>query len=728
MTLRPASAGVRHVVTFVHVDEAAFVGGGMRPLDSDVGLWVTGDGVVEAVGTAKTPWTRLAGAAEVGAAALEVVDATGWRPGDELVVVPTAAPTVGRESWEGYDTRRVESVDGRTVTLDGPLQFSHPVVAGKWTAEVLNLTRNVRIRGTAEGRAHTLFMTDRPQTLSHVELRHMGPRTVGGDDPTNGVLGRYPLHFHHCGDGSRGTVVENVVVHECGNRAFVPHASHGITLRGCVSHDTWEDAYWWDPGDGNQTHDSLWEGCVASHVRDDPPFRGYRLTGFNLRHGERNVIVGCVAVGVQGNTDASGFLWPEKSGSVWEFRDNLAHNNKRDGLFIWQNSRQRHEVGPFTSYHNADNGLEHGAYTNAYAFRDGVLYGNGRAGVQVHAASRGDGQLKFERLEIDGGGVSQYGMEFVKHTLPPGQPHWVEQCVFRGSTDAAVAFTYDGRPDKTHPEWAEFVACRFEGDAPAFHLSDGILKESLITVEPEDAAPFQLRRADRPGEPAPEWNAARTALPNPSEPVGTVALAEPIEERFEEAVEGAWGGGWTVDEVSGTPPRIYAEKGGAVVRSAGSSGTVALSPTAEPAGNVDQRVTFRINTNLPRAGLFARYDADAGTGLGVRVGTGSSRPLELFRLAGGRDHRIAESSNVLGVAPDRDYRLRLVVRDRGRGVELKAKLWRADEDEPEDWTLSADGVTDRALRGTAGRFGVWVDQRGSKSRIVRFDDYEAAAP
>jgi (E)-4-hydroxy-3-methylbut-2-enyl-diphosphate synthase len=39
-------------------------------------------------------------------------------------------------------------------------------------------------------------------------------------------------------DRTDGTLVENVVVTKAGNRAFVPHMSNGITLRGCVAHDT----------------------------------------------------------------------------------------------------------------------------------------------------------------------------------------------------------------------------------------------------------------------------------------------------------------------------------------------------------------------------------------------------------------------------------------------------------------------------------------------------------
>ena len=53
----------------------------------------------------------------------------------------------------------------------------------------------------------------RPQALAHTEIRHVAP----------GAIGRYGLHFHLCADGSRGSVVEGVVIRDAESHAFVPH-------------------------------------------------------------------------------------------------------------------------------------------------------------------------------------------------------------------------------------------------------------------------------------------------------------------------------------------------------------------------------------------------------------------------------------------------------------------------------------------------------------------------
>src|SRR5258708_24804180 len=99
------------------------------------------------------------------------------------------------------------------------------------------------------------------------------------------------------GEGSRGSVIDGSVGRECGSHAFVTHVSNGVTYRNCITHDTFEDAYWWDRSDrsgigGPPTDDVLYDRCVASLVRTDPPFRGFRLAGFFLGAGTGNVARG----------------------------------------------------------------------------------------------------------------------------------------------------------------------------------------------------------------------------------------------------------------------------------------------------------------------------------------------------------------------------------------------------------------------------------------------------
>jgi hypothetical protein len=533
LRMRPASTAVEHLIRFVGVDERRYVGGGHEVRASDVGLWVVEDGRADLVGSSRRPWSRATGSLRSGDRSLDLVDdPSGWQVGDEIAIPPTSPP--GTEGFaDGYSYARVSSVVGSTITLDTPLAFDHPQVAGRWTAEVLNLTRNVRIEGTPDGRAHVHFNhTKAAQLLRHVQLRHLGPRQEtdetylreGSRVPiTAGVLGRYPLHFHHNGSGSEGSMVEGVVVRESGHRAFVAHASNGITFRGTIAHDVMQTPYWWDRRDGccgrharwqPPSHRITYERAVASLVSDDPPFRGTRLAGFELGHGNDLVVRDSVAVGVQGSRHAAGFNWPEgvaaESGNAgvgdhWTFHGNVAHNNAMNGLFGWQNTgAPGHLIERSVAYHNGSDGIVHGAYKNAYVYQDLDLHGNGRSGIELHA----QGALQFRNVRIDGAGRSAFGLVTSRHrATTPGA--LLMEPRFSGYTVRAVAFA---SPDTVHldvvrPEFAG-------GQGTWFHLSDEVPADSVIRIQLTDGSAFRLHplRATV-GVPIPEWNARREPIP-----------------------------------------------------------------------------------------------------------------------------------------------------------------------------------------------------------------------
>jgi hypothetical protein len=373
LQMRPASPDVVHTLRFVDVDETAFVGGHTHtPIDSDVGLWVVGDGVLDAVGHHREAWNRTG-------------TSSTWLLGDVLKVSPTAP-----EAWEFHDFQPGTTVPSVTAP-DGSVHH----------AEVLNLTRNVRIEGTGDGdadpatngRAHVMFIGDQPQTVKNVELRFLGPRQADGDH-TRGVDGRYPFHMHMMGDAARGSLVENVVVRDSGNRAFVVHASHGVTLRNTIAFDVFDTAYWWDH-DGNDpwtypqhaSHDVTYDRAVAASVMSDPWSRGFELGGFEFGQGDGNACLDCVAVGVWGNSTAAGFQWTEHANekpNVWKFVGGVTHNNDVHGIRTWQNDPKVHVVEDVVSYNNRGNGVDHGAYVNNYHYKDVLSFGH-EWGLVSHA-------------------------------------------------------------------------------------------------------------------------------------------------------------------------------------------------------------------------------------------------------------------------------------------------------------------------------------------------------
>lgn len=506
LEMRPARPGVVHKLRIVKVNEARFVGGPtMEPLRTDPGVWVVGAGKLDLAGTAKLPWARASAGIPAGATTITLdADPLGWRVGDVVVITPTLPPT-DSAFWKAFDRRRVVGIAGRTITLNQPTQYAHPAVEvapGRVIgAEVLNLSRNVRIQGTRKGRSHIMIMGKKPQSLRYVSIRWMGPRKASSDGSTNGVLGRYPLHFHGRGDLSRGSVVKGVVAQNSGNHAFVPHSSHGIAFRECIAYNIIEDAYWWDPPD--PTNDTLFSRCVAADVRLVHP-RETRTAGFNLGMGKENAAVGCVAVGIRPKSQASGFKW-RRSG-LWRFEDCVAHNNSPNGIFAWTNDDPKvHRITRFLGYHNGT-GIMHGAYGNSYLYEDSILYGNRSSAISIKAVAHAPG-LRFERILCDGASISDYLVRTVEHKLRAGRPTEIIACTFRGARKAAIGWV---AIDPDTKELFNVIDCLFDGNE--FWLDSQIHPDSYIRVQDALHGTISLQRADKSGDFWPEWNASVNAI------------------------------------------------------------------------------------------------------------------------------------------------------------------------------------------------------------------------
>ena len=142
------------------------------------------------------------------------------------------------------------------------------------------------------------------------------------------------------------------------------------------------------------------------------------------------------------NTTSAGFHWPEEGDphGEWTFQGNVSHNNALHGAFNWQNDSRKHDIKDSVFYYNGEYGIDHGAYLNTYLFKGVTLYGNGEAGLNLRAGSRGDRGLRFDDLLIDGAGISEHAIVADDHVLPSeGDATRFSRTELRGSTGAAVA-------------------------------------------------------------------------------------------------------------------------------------------------------------------------------------------------------------------------------------------------------------------------------------------------
>jgi hypothetical protein len=210
-------------------------------------------------------WVKLGADAKKGDAAVTCIEAvTGWRPGDRVILTPTApAEEVGRTRRGGRlltEERTVQSIDGTTVTLDKPLDYEH-AGTGDYRGEIANLSRNVVVESAdpAGVRGHTMYHRWSAGSISYTEFRRLGKE---------GVLGRYSLHYHLCGDTMRGSSVIGASIWDSGNRWLTIHGTNYLVVRDCVGYQSVGHGFFME--DGTEVYNVLDRNLAVQAYKGKP--------------------------------------------------------------------------------------------------------------------------------------------------------------------------------------------------------------------------------------------------------------------------------------------------------------------------------------------------------------------------------------------------------------------------------------------------------------------------
>src|SRR5690606_36357224 len=84
----------------------------------DRGIMISG-GTLNLHGDQKNAWTKLAATAQAGSTAIQVLDASGWEVGDQIVLASTDFDARQAEK------RTITAIRGNTLTLDKKLDYMH---------------------------------------------------------------------------------------------------------------------------------------------------------------------------------------------------------------------------------------------------------------------------------------------------------------------------------------------------------------------------------------------------------------------------------------------------------------------------------------------------------------------------------------------------------------------------------------------------------------------------
>src|SRR5262245_8585679 len=195
----------------------------------DRGIMLMG-GTLNLHGNRTNTWTQLSATANAGATSIQVLNAAGWRVGDEIVLAST-----------DFDPRQAErrtiaAIRGNTITLDKKLDYMH---FGKITfdvderGEVGLLTRNIKLQASADAEqsfygGHVMAMVTSKMFVEGVEFQRMGQ---------NLTLARYPIHWHLIGDAP-GQYIKNASLHDTYNRCVTVHGTNFLRVENNVTYNT----------------------------------------------------------------------------------------------------------------------------------------------------------------------------------------------------------------------------------------------------------------------------------------------------------------------------------------------------------------------------------------------------------------------------------------------------------------------------------------------------------
>ena len=341
----------------------------------DRGIMISG-GTLNLHGSTTNTWSKLSATANAGATSIQVLDAKGWKVGDEIVLASTDFDPRQAER------RTISAISGNRITLDKKLDYMH---FGKITfdvderGEVAMLTRNIKIQASADAGqsffgGHIMAMGSSKMFVEGVELNRMGQ---------NLTLARYPIHWHLVGD-AKGQYIKNASIHDTYNRCVTVHGTNFLRVENNVTYNTVGHCFFLEDGaeHGNQfvrnlaiqvkCHTS--KACAPTNLAANGENRGsnslnratYRadsmsgkdtllpsdntVTAYWITNPD-NVFIDNVAAG----SDENGFWWAlpehpqgkfegtEISKATWprrtrmaEFRGNVAHSNF-DGFMLDRN-------------------------------------------------------------------------------------------------------------------------------------------------------------------------------------------------------------------------------------------------------------------------------------------------------------------------------------------------------------------------------------------------------
>jgi len=151
-----------------------------------------------------------------------------WKTESKILIT---SPGASGEYKHCIEDNEILFIEGPFLHLKKPLECFHQGYNGNdelVSSHVAALDRNIVIRSEdLKNRGSTNFFYESTGYVKFAEFRDLGPKNV---------LGRYPIHFHHMQDTSRGIEVVGNSIINSDNRWVTIHDSNGILVQNNVGY------------------------------------------------------------------------------------------------------------------------------------------------------------------------------------------------------------------------------------------------------------------------------------------------------------------------------------------------------------------------------------------------------------------------------------------------------------------------------------------------------------
>ncbi len=366
------------------------------------------------------PWTTLAGPTAVGATTLSLVDASGWKVGDSIVV------STGSYEPDEAEERTLTAVSGNQVTLDSPLKFARPMdnvtIEGRtldMRAAVGRLSRNIVVQGdmgSANGAfgGHTMVMNGAIALVDGVAFLRMGQFDH---------LARYPFHWHLAGN-VKGQYIRNSVVSHSFQRGIVVHTTQGALIENNIVFDSMGHSILVETGEtyGNTFDTNLTvQNRLAAHTEPTLFSQNDReASGFWIKSA-RNTFTN----NVSGGSSGSGFWYDGTDDGPTVFKGNTAYASafrgrpdfvRESGLLVQNSANLTLQFDDMLLYHN------HGA-----------IWPQGAGNQVYNRFAIVDNGNPFT-VETTQNGIARFTSPLIVGTLPPQAPGGAGLLVQYGGT------------------------------------------------------------------------------------------------------------------------------------------------------------------------------------------------------------------------------------------------------------------------------------------------------